>query len=97
MSHNAKGANRGVGPANSNGCAFCVSRALSGPGIRAAGIERSYKATDAAELETARDAILQGPGPLFAAIKVRAEPLPLVLPPRDGVELRDRFRAALSD
>jgi len=28
-------------------------------------------------------------------IKVRAEPLPFVLPPKDGAYLKDRFRVAL--
>ncbi len=34
-------------------------------------------------------------GPVFLNIKVRADPLPLVLPPRNGVHLRDRFVKAL--
>ena len=34
-------------------------------------------------------------GPLFFNIKVRAENLPLVLPPKDGAYLKDRFRSAL--
>ena len=34
-------------------------------------------------------------GPLFFNIKVRAENLPLVLPPKDGAYLKDRFRTAL--
>lgn len=34
-------------------------------------------------------------GPCFFNIKVRAEALPLVLPPKDGAYLRDRFRMAL--
>ena len=33
--------------------------------------------------------------PAFFAIKVRAESLPLVMPPKDGVALKDRFRAAV--
>ena len=36
-----------------------------------------------------------GGGPLFFQVKVLAEPLPLVLPPRDGNVLRHRFRVAL--
>jgi hypothetical protein len=32
---------------------------------------------------------------VFFAIKVRAEPLPFVLPPKDGAHLKDRFRTAL--
>ena len=35
------------------------------------------------------------PGPHFAQIKVLAEKLPLVLPPRDGGLLKTRFRKAL--
>jgi len=34
-------------------------------------------------------------GPCFFNIKVRAEALPLVLPPKDGAYLKDRFRMAL--
>ena len=39
--------------------------------------------------------IRAAPGPLFFDIKVRAEDLPLAMPPKDGVTLKDRFRAAL--
>ena len=34
-------------------------------------------------------------GPLFAQVKVAPDKLPLVLPPRDGAYLKDRFREAL--
>ena len=34
-------------------------------------------------------------GPLFAQIKITADKLPLVLPPRDGAHLKNRFREAL--
>jgi thiamine pyrophosphate-dependent acetolactate synthase large subunit-like protein len=34
-------------------------------------------------------------GPQFAQVKVTADKLPLVLPPRDGAHLKDRFREAL--
>lgn len=34
-------------------------------------------------------------GPLFANVKVKADELPRVLPPRDGALLKDRFRAAV--
>ena len=50
---------------------------------------------DQAQLEAALPRIRAEPGPLFFNIKVRAEELPLVLPPKDGVRLKDRFRAAL--
>lgn len=40
--------------------------------------------------------ILHGePGPLFAAIKVGTDPVPTVLPLRDGAAIRARFRAAV--
>jgi len=42
-----------------------------------------------------RDDIHKRTGPLFAAIKVVEEKLPLVLPPHDGVLLKDRFRRAV--
>ena len=62
---------------------------------RAAGIAVAGTARDQAELEAALPAIRAAPGPLFYAIKVRAEPLPFALPPKDGAYLKDRFRAAL--
>jgi thiamine pyrophosphate-dependent acetolactate synthase large subunit-like protein len=34
-------------------------------------------------------------GPFFAQVKVAPDKLPLVLPPRDGAYLKDRFREAL--
>jgi hypothetical protein len=43
-----------------------------------------------------RAAIYGKSGPVFAQVKVVAEKLPLVLPPHDGVLLKDRFRQALS-
>jgi thiamine pyrophosphate-dependent acetolactate synthase large subunit-like protein len=42
-----------------------------------------------------REAIHAQPGPNFAAIKVQAEKIPLVLPPREGALLKARFRRAL--
>jgi thiamine pyrophosphate-dependent acetolactate synthase large subunit-like protein len=50
---------------------------------------------DEAQLEAALPRIRGEEGPVFFNIKVRAEDLPLVLPPKDGVHLKDRFRAAL--
>jgi hypothetical protein len=37
----------------------------------------------------------EGRGPRFAQVKIAADNPPLVLPPRDGGLLKDRFRAAL--
>ena len=34
-------------------------------------------------------------GPVFVTVKVRAENLPLDMPPKDGAYLKDRFRVAL--
>jgi thiamine pyrophosphate-dependent acetolactate synthase large subunit-like protein len=42
-----------------------------------------------------RDLVHRTAGPNFLQIKVVAEKLPLVLPPQDGVLLKDRFRGAL--
>ncbi len=50
---------------------------------------------DQAQLEAALPRVRAEPGPVFFNIKVRAEELPLVLPPKDGVHLKDRFRQAL--
>ncbi len=50
---------------------------------------------DQAQLEAALPRIRAEPGPVFFDIKVRAEELPLVLPPKNGVRLKDRFRQAL--
>jgi thiamine pyrophosphate-dependent acetolactate synthase large subunit-like protein len=44
-----------------------------------------------------RKVVHETPGPNFLQIKVAAEKLPLVLPPHDGVQLKERFRKALSD
>ena len=60
-----------------------------------AGIPVVGTAFDEAELEDALPRIREETGPVFFAIKVRAEDLPLVLPPRDGTHLKDRFRTAL--
>ncbi|MFL6573712.1 MAG: aldehyde dehydrogenase, partial [Burkholderiales bacterium] len=49
----------------------------------------------ASELEPLRNTIHEIPGPNFAAVKVVAEKLPLVLPPREGALLKARFRRAL--
>ena len=50
---------------------------------------------DRASLGPLRAAIHALPGPLFAQVKVAAEKLPLVLPPREGSLLKMRFRRAL--
>jgi thiamine pyrophosphate-dependent acetolactate synthase large subunit-like protein len=47
------------------------------------------------DLAAALAALREAPGPVFASIAVSSDPVPLVLPPRDGATLKDRFRAAL--
>ncbi|MDA0230031.1 MAG: thiamine pyrophosphate-dependent enzyme [Proteobacteria bacterium] len=50
---------------------------------------------DQAGLADALPIILEAVGPIAAIIKIKAENLPRVLPPRDGAFLKDRFRNAL--
>src|SRR5437879_12911635 len=67
-------------------------------GVDLAGVARAggfkYSKTTSS-LKTLRSIIHEGAGPNFAVVKVVAEKLPLVLPPLDGVALKDRFRRAL--
>ena len=60
-----------------------------------AGIPVAASVFDEDGLNEALPRIRAEPGPVFFDIKVRAEDLPLVLPPKDGAYLKDRFRAAL--
>ena len=48
-------------------------------------------------VEVHREIVHETRGPNFLQIKVAADKLPLVLPPKDGVHLKDRFRKALAD
>ncbi len=43
-----------------------------------------------------REAVHRGAGPTFTVVKVEAEKPPLVVPPRDGAVLKNRFRDALA-
>jgi thiamine pyrophosphate-dependent acetolactate synthase large subunit-like protein len=61
-----------------------------GAGIPSAGIVRN-----AAQFKRRLAGLFKKAGPSFTVVKVRAENLPLVLPPKDGTELRTRFRKAL--
>ena len=47
------------------------------------------------EVNAALPAIRTSPGPVLYVAKIRAEPLPFALPPKDGAYLKDRFRHAL--
>jgi thiamine pyrophosphate-dependent acetolactate synthase large subunit-like protein len=65
---------------------------------RACGFKESRIVTRESELAPLRSLIYEKAGPNFAQVKVVVEKLPLVLPPHDGVVLKERFRAAvLSD
>jgi len=59
------------------------------------GFRITRQVRSAAQLGTLRAAIHRPAGPLFAQVKVIAEKIPLVLPPRDGGLLKARFRKAL--
>jgi len=61
----------------------------------AAGIPNSNTITDENGLISALPQIRNKAEQVFFNIKVRAEKLPLVLPPKDGAYLKDRFRLAL--
>ena len=61
----------------------------------ASGILNCGTITDNKSLKSAIPQIQKEVGPLFFNIKVRAENLPLVLPPKDGAYLKERFRLAL--
>jgi thiamine pyrophosphate-dependent acetolactate synthase large subunit-like protein len=61
----------------------------------AAGFPLAGTIRAADELEPVRQLIHEQSGPIFYAIKVRAEPLPFVMPPKDGAYLKDRVRLAL--
>jgi thiamine pyrophosphate-dependent acetolactate synthase large subunit-like protein len=56
---------------------------------------RTTTVTDAQEIPDLRTAVHEEDGPLLAVVKVLAESPPLVLPPKDGVLLKERFRRAL--
>jgi thiamine pyrophosphate-dependent acetolactate synthase large subunit-like protein len=62
---------------------------------RATGFSESHNIADKKRLRSLLPQIQNGEWPLFFNVKVRAENLPLVLPPKDGAFLKDRFRVAL--
>ena len=59
------------------------------------GIPVTATVREKSELDVAIPKMLKGRGPSVFVIKVRAEKLPFVLPPKDGAYLKDRFRIAL--
>jgi thiamine pyrophosphate-dependent acetolactate synthase large subunit-like protein len=62
---------------------------------KACGFRATKQIRSRAQLGSLRAFAQSQPGPVFALVKVIAEKLPLVLPPRDGGLLKSRFRRAL--
>jgi thiamine pyrophosphate-dependent acetolactate synthase large subunit-like protein len=62
---------------------------------RGCGLALAHTVTGMQDLLRIRHVAHHGPGPLFSVVKVHAETLPLVVPPRDGVLLGRRFRDTL--
>ncbi|NIO40899.1 MAG: aldehyde dehydrogenase [Burkholderiales bacterium] len=62
---------------------------------RACGFASTSMITQQDAVAPLRAAVHAGAGPLFAQVKVSAEQVPPVLPPRDGSHLKNRFREAL--
>lgn len=62
---------------------------------KACGFTSTTMVTAIGQIARLRADIHRADGPLFAQVKVTADKLALVLPPRDGAHLKDRFREAL--
>ena len=62
---------------------------------RACGFPLTATVRNDAELAAALPQIRYAPGPCFFTSKIRAETLPLALPPKDGTLLKLRFRRTL--
>jgi thiamine pyrophosphate-dependent acetolactate synthase large subunit-like protein len=62
---------------------------------RSSGFGKTATVYTKEELEAAMPLIYGQPGPVFLNIKVTTDPVPNVLPPRDGAWLKHRFRQAL--
>lgn len=62
---------------------------------KACGWAEAHKITDMAGVNAFAQKLKAGRGPIFAVVKVAAEPEAFVLPPRDGAHLQMRFRQAL--
>ena len=62
----------------------------------ACGFPITREVRDETDLEAVQPLILcPEDGPVFITVKVRAEALPFVMPPKEGAYLKDRFRIAL--
>src|SRR5260221_872185 len=62
---------------------------------RAGGVAAARIIRRNAEVSDVRSGIEHGKGPAFFQVKVKADALPLLLPPRDRADLKHRFREAL--
>jgi thiamine pyrophosphate-dependent acetolactate synthase large subunit-like protein len=61
----------------------------------ACGLRGSSVITQIEQVHALREQVHAMRGPFLAQVKVAADKLPLVLPPRDGTHLKNRFREAL--
>ena len=62
---------------------------------RAAGIPNTALVRSKAELDAAHKGLWKGKGPGFVQVKIDAEKLPLVLPPREVSWLKNRMRVSI--
>jgi thiamine pyrophosphate-dependent acetolactate synthase large subunit-like protein len=62
---------------------------------KACGFSSVRTIRDDDEVAAARTALLSTRGPVLVVAKVTADPVPVVLPPRDGAYLKNRFRRAV--
>jgi thiamine pyrophosphate-dependent acetolactate synthase large subunit-like protein len=62
---------------------------------KACGFVSATMVTTIEQVRRLRAQLHRTDGPMFAQVKVAPDKLPLVLPPRDGAHLKDRFREAL--
>ena len=62
---------------------------------KAAGWRETSNIAEEAAFAKALPLIRSGEGPILVNVKIRAENVPFVMPPKDGAHLKDRFRLAL--
>ncbi len=79
----------GMQPSHTSGLLDLVGLA------RSCGFTQAQEVTDINLLQQSIPIIYDEPGPIAINIKVKAEEISRVLPPRDGVYLKNRFRSAL--
>ena len=62
---------------------------------KAAGFKHALNVITQAEADRLTKLVQTGEGPLFAQVKIDPEKLPLVLPPREGSYIKNRFRISV--